>query len=238
MTTETKSTWELEREEERRKSQERTTRLRLLIAGIRLEGWSYKLDPDFEQADHQLGVLVNPAIGGELHFGTWWNDNTKLHISATYPKDSRGHEHIRYKETRVSINVSAAKTPEQIAKDIVRRILPDYTRQLAEINESIQKTEERLCAKSEMGRAIASAHPWLRLHDTINGTDYHGRKQNGSEVTLDEKYDSTMPRVGKVQCSEKRAEIELDGLTLAQTLEVLKLIATMKGGHKCDEQSN
>ena len=224
MTTETKSTWQQERERE----QAQCAQLRKVVAAIRLDGWSYKPSTTH---DYGLGSLVNPALRGELWFaGPGWHQQNKIHISACYPKDSRGHDHIGYKETRVSINVSAEKTAEQIAKDITRRILPEYLRQLAAINESIAKTENYLNARSEMGKAIASAFPWLRLHDTIHGTDYNGRKQNGSEVTLDEKYDTKAPRVDKVKCSEERVDIALDGLTQAQAMEVLTLIARMKGG--------
>jgi hypothetical protein len=77
----------------------------------------------------------NPSLDGTLsHWAKIKNDDGysisvtsqwptyALHISGEFPKD----HHLGYNVSRPSINVSPAKTPEQIAKDIRRRLMPEY----------------------------------------------------------------------------------------------------------------
>ena len=85
-------------------------------------------------------ILPNPEewpmgahlVDHDLHASLYFNHHEgKLHVSSDLPKDAKGE--IPYVEgygqlgkRMPSINTSFNKTPEQIAKDIERRLMPEY----------------------------------------------------------------------------------------------------------------
>ncbi len=75
-----------------------------------------------------------------VRFGGNWGPKGSYHISGSYPRDAK-QSYINpydYNETRQdSINCSSNKTPEQIAKDIARRLLPEYFLRLAKVEKQI-----------------------------------------------------------------------------------------------------
>ena len=99
-----------------------------LIAGIgeHLAG-NWELTPNPE--DWAMGAhLVDPDLHTSLYFN---HHDGKLHVSSDLPKDAKGK--TPYVEgygplgkRMPSINVSFSKTPEQIAADIERRLMPEY----------------------------------------------------------------------------------------------------------------
>lgn len=70
---------------------------------------------------------------------TYQNKN-HFHFSGQYPRTKKG-EYIRpygYGEAASdSINVSKDKTPEQITKDVTRRLLPEYALRLAKVRAQV-----------------------------------------------------------------------------------------------------
>jgi hypothetical protein len=72
------------------------------------------------------------ADGAQLHLSLTWAGKGKIHICGS-DRAVIGTANTPYGIKLPSINVSDTKTPEQIAKDIKRRLLPEYGPVLAEI---------------------------------------------------------------------------------------------------------
>ena len=87
----------------------------------------------YEKGDMKL-------YGSCSSYGKW-----RIEISCSYPRDCKG-EYIRpydYNETaKDSITVSSDKSPEQIAKDIERRLMPEYKDRLAKVKEKIRHYDD------------------------------------------------------------------------------------------------
>ncbi len=73
-----------------------------------------------------------------------------LHILGNFPKD----HHFGYQEKRPSINVDPAKTAEQIAKDINRRLLPVYLPMWAKAAEGQRQSEIYASAQANLSDEI------------------------------------------------------------------------------------
>lgn len=63
-----------------------------------------------------------------IDFGLPWNNDSRIIISGCWINDLS--QHLPYKREKTEITVSKEKTHEQIARDITRRLLPDYERVL------------------------------------------------------------------------------------------------------------
>lgn len=216
-------TYEQQRELERKANQERYEKLTALVSAIRIEGWKWEActNEEVRYSNFGLGELVNESLQGRIHFGTIWNDKTKLHISTSFPRDKQNHSHVGYGETHPSINVSVSKSAEQIGKDITRRLLPEYLPMLEKVRERIRNTETYLDNKAAMGAALKAAFPQLKLRDEVNGSNYNGMKHNGSKVSLS-------AECLEIECSETRVELKISGLTLEQSKTLLAQFFAMK----------
>lgn len=90
-------------------------------------------------AEHLDGFTAQPFMGhavelvhtdGRRIFMRYkgYRDKNRLDLQGTYPTHKRRHVEPRVgRDLTDEISVAATKTPEQIAKDITRRLLPDYT---------------------------------------------------------------------------------------------------------------
>lgn len=92
-------------------------------------GVPYSFSREILLPDGSLWVSAE-TYGNKKHF----------HFSGIYPKTAKG-EYIRpygYGETPSdSINVSRTKNAEQIARDVTRRLLPEYALRLAKVREMV-----------------------------------------------------------------------------------------------------
>ena len=99
-----------------------------LIAGVgeHLTG-NWELIPNPEE--WPMGAhLVDPEAHANLYFN---HHEGKIHVSADLPKDAKGEipyveGYGQFGKRMPSINTSFNKTPEQIAKEIERRLMPEY----------------------------------------------------------------------------------------------------------------
>ncbi len=93
-------------------------------------GWTRSTRYDNEEpAGHDWRARLE---NGEesLFLSNTWAGKGKLHISGTYP-DKVQHDTAQRVGHPSSINVTITKSAEQIAKDITRRLLPEYREMLA-----------------------------------------------------------------------------------------------------------
>lgn len=102
-------------------------------------GWSVLPNTDEESGhpDNRFLPRVRHTDGRELFFSRTRASEGRLEISgANWPKYQDKENRTQYirphelhpREAHPSITVSASKSPDAIAKDIARRLLPEYTR--------------------------------------------------------------------------------------------------------------
>jgi hypothetical protein len=94
--------------------------------------------------------LVDPSASASLYF---CHHEGKIHVSSDLPKNAKGETpyvsgYGQLGKRMPSINVSFDKTPQQIAKNIERRLLPEYlsilekaVKQIADSDAYYNKTE-------------------------------------------------------------------------------------------------
>ena len=86
---------------------------------------------------HKWAYLTKDHQKIRISNGTYQNEH-KIHIAGDFPQSIKG-ESGRYGEP-ISINVSDSKAPEQIARDIEKRLLPIYLPELAKAVDQVNST--------------------------------------------------------------------------------------------------
>ena len=103
------------------------------------------------------GVFITTLDGKQLQLTTPWNNNNRLEISGSF-RDF--YQHLPYKHENTSITVAKSKSPEQIARDIKKRLMPAYERVLAQAkknkiiaeNQEAKKQNVLECLKEAMDK--------------------------------------------------------------------------------------
>ena len=176
-----------------------------LIAGVgeHLAG-NWEIIPNPEE--WPMGAhLVDPEAHANLYFN---HHEGKIHVSADLPKDTKGEipyveGYGQFGKRMPSINTSFNKTPEQIAKEIERRLMPEYMdilmkalSKIASSDSYHNKTEgfaEQIAklvgveAKGNKVNFYRSRHPVL--NETISRAEVH---EDDVELELRLSYGMTM----------------------------------------------
>lgn len=136
----------------------------------------------------------------------------KFEIIGSYPRDSKG-QYINpydYNESRADkINVSMTKTPEQVAKDIERRLMPEYLLRLAKIKKRIDESDNYHLSRQETIKQIAKATGFEISTHVEDGAIYF----YDDGLSIDVK-----PRSGH------KVDISIGGLSSEKAIQVLKLL--------------
>lgn len=96
----------------------------------------------------------------KLFLSNTWGGKGRLYISGSFPDGVE----LPYKAERPSITVAETKNPEQIAKDVVRRLLPPYVTLLAVVLDRKAKAEE-----FEAGRKRLAAEVAIVVNGNVKG---------------------------------------------------------------------
>jgi hypothetical protein len=96
-----------------------------------------------------------------LRLSRQWNDETRYRIAGRYPSHE-GNSGLRYQEAQAEITVSASRTPPQIARDILRRILPVYMEQYPRCQAAVATMREHKATTTE---TTERAHTLIRAYD-------------------------------------------------------------------------
>lgn len=99
-----------------------------------MEGWTYQpAETDAHTACISMPENNDKTPGATIIMSFNWRDKARLYIRGEYPKHE-GYEYPspKHDTKRPDITVSINKTPEQIAKDISRRLLPQYLNEYEE----------------------------------------------------------------------------------------------------------
>lgn len=98
---------------------------------------SVEFPSDADMSWHRWAYLKNGDRSIRISNGSGVDEN-KFHISGDFPRTIKGEPGF-YGNSQSSINVSVSKTPEQIAKDIERRLLPVY---LPELGKAVNQVNQ------------------------------------------------------------------------------------------------
>ena len=139
--------------------------------------------------------LADPDLHASLYLSS---REGKIHVSTDLPKDAKGEipyvpGYGQIGKRMPSINVSFDKTTEQIAKDIERRLMPEYMGILAKALTIIDSSDafhgktEGVEAKGNKVDFYRSRHPLL--HETIGRAEVH---DDEVELELRLPYDVTL----------------------------------------------
>jgi hypothetical protein len=171
-------------------------------------------------AQHMDGYSVKPVEDGDRN---WWatlvcsdpakpgfvlnnsHERGKIRIRTDY-KDS-----LRYDEDLPSINVSATKDPQQIAKDIARRLMPGAIEFHIEHLRKVQADIDFNAGKEKFAQAIAEA-----MNTTIYKPEWRGK---GGDVEI---------HTGKVRVrisGPESARFDISGLSAGDTLALAKALS-------------
>jgi len=137
------------------------------------------------------GLILNGLDDRSLHFSINWRNKDRLEIGGSY-RDGLS-QHLPYKSEKTEITVARNKLPEQIAKDVSRRLMPAYERVLAKAKAS-KASQDRY--ESEKAQALERVKEAVGgdtdvRHDEVFGYEphsfhakYYGEGQIQFEITL------------------------------------------------------
>jgi hypothetical protein len=106
--------------------------------------FSTKFDAEDAQDRKPWRSRIDGPDSQALFLSNTWGPKGMLHVSGRTP-DGIDHQTQVSIGTLPSINISLTKTPEQMAKDISRRLLPEYQAFLAKLFEQHRKDSEYKC---------------------------------------------------------------------------------------------
>lgn len=134
------------------------------IAAALGEGWSGKAVPSEWPGKAYSALEFTHEDGRSFDLRRGYNDKGKFHVSGNYPRyvdgrfcTPRDAGAVKYNESNPSINVSAAREPQVIARDIVRRFLPEFTRCWLACVERVAQDLEHINGTSKSAERIRKA---------------------------------------------------------------------------------
>jgi len=171
-----------------------------------------------EREDKDRAVLTD-SYGRRMSISQEWNSD-KLLISGYFTPELAAQK--RYNETFPSIKVSATKTPEQIAKDIERRLMPEYTTLL-----------------DALVKAAAEAQDWARAQDATvikvaNALGVVARTEDYPQPNAP-RYRTLLHATGndgrliEAKVSGTHVTLEIRGLSIKEVESVIHKVQDMSG---------
>jgi hypothetical protein len=163
------------------------------------------------------GFQMNGPGGQRLHIASEKGGRAEIH--GVYPSPTAyyfdGEQHR-------SIGVSLSRGPEAIAREIRRRVMPDYVATLAKVKAADERHREAYEARQEyagkvyrvIGKEPPALEHWQQRHaeaDTRSSVDLSGFAGGNGHVDIS--FDAT------------KAGIEISGLRSGVVLQILELLA-------------
>lgn len=118
------------------------------------DGW--KIDPD---PDSTWQVRIDGPDGEKLMLSrgdkNWRTDDVnRIGISGAYFHLIDNNDQLPYKLRRPSITVARSRGPEVIAKEITKRLLPDYRADIADVRASVTDHQDADNARAALAERI------------------------------------------------------------------------------------
>ena len=154
-----------------------------------LTGQSWQMRRDTDGSDSSWRQNIEGPDQAAIFVSNTWAGKGRLSLSGNFPHDV----HFGYQETRPSITVSESATPQRIAKEIQRRLLPDYlpllVKKLADKNAhdnfETNKMATFKAALEVIGYAVESYQGAIREEKSIGPEYIHFRTLNETQVQMD-----------------------------------------------------
>jgi len=203
---------------DRETAERRLAELASLVAKALSGGWKREKRDDCGELTHYRGL-----VHGDERVGLYLSyPFGRLNISGrlNQVRDSRGNNPCLRGEENPRITVSLDKTPEQIARDIERRVLPGYRDALAKANEIVRERNDNFARTAASVAAIAKS-----VGAAAEDVDARGRVSFSSSKRL--------PNVeGAAKCDGERVSLSLSDLTVGEAASMLATLVLMWKGRK------
>lgn len=185
-----------------------------------LDGWTYQ--PGIKGV---RDAMISMPDGATIIISINWKDKTKLSIAGRYPTHKGYLYPSHVQGCNDDIKVSIDKSPEQIAKDITRRLLPQYLEQYhrgLEMVRRFQKDDEK---------RLQSLHELQKLLPVL------AMATNGAASYLRAYTDTYNCEISVRNCGESDdqvADIKINRLPFEIAKEIVKVL----GSHNpCQQES-
>ena len=210
--TNTGSTWEQRREQERLVEQSRWDKAADALTRLGFDVLPLTDDNKSDTCSYTQAVIgVRPSDGLRVRIGV--GDSLKR-FEASHTLTNELIKAKDYNEPRLEIGMAWSKTPEQMAKDIARRLIPDAGAQYARVRARLAEHQAFDTAKGATYERIAKAlgvtpAEWDRAKDQVT------------------KYESGGFRLEAKVNSGNSVEIEIRYLKADQAEKILQLLANL-----------
>ena len=147
-----------------------------------------KMGVEFDSDDNMKWNKRAYLVQDRQRIGILYNDyqqKFKLYISVVFPCTKK--REFVYRSKSPSINVSETKTPEQIARDIEKRLLPAYLPELEKVLDYIQQADNRDQKRLENIQKMADYFEVVPQNDIVYTYDQNtgvGYKIEANEDTV------------------------------------------------------
>lgn len=195
--------------------------------------WKYS-NPDRDgQIAHWVHVVHKDGYGICLSGGN--TRNNPLHISGNYPPKAS------YGNDRPSINASTDKTPEQIAKDIQRRLLPDYIALWTKVTTDLKRHEDFEQTQARIAKDLFAMVPDINLAAGSKKSFHNPRSGETAPIGFTFYRDNHEGYGDLSVNSENSVDVKLHSLPLDLARQVLKLVVDSMAGtaevvYECGDQ--
>jgi hypothetical protein len=175
-----------------------------------LPGFTVKPSRDDAMPSERLSNVIVHTDGREIYFTDPWPRNGKVHISASLPNG--WYNHKPYNSKLPSINVGAERGAETIAKEIIRRVLPEYDVIFAETKARVEAQNAHTCLTDKTAKRVAeifgaALHEWGEYERDKGRYNPH----------------LYLPSGGSAEVSGDTVTLKI-GVTLAQAEAIAKLL--------------
>ena len=150
------------------------------------------------------GVFITNLAGKQLQFKSPWNNEERLEISGSFLDGLNSYLSYHSNREKTEITVAKSKSPEQIARDIRKRLMPAYERVLAQAKKNKIIADKQEAKKQNVLECLKEAMDKATIRD--------------NKVYQWEPYEIS----AKYHYSEENIELKLT-LSLSKALSVLQL---------------
>ena len=169
-----------------------------------MKGWQ------LDDREDLYGAVLSDGVRS-LMFAPIWGNTERMEIRGYYGDLG---QFLPYDKEKTEITVSMAKTPERIARDVEKRLLPAYERVLAKAMENKESYEKREAEKRStleaVKQAIGGDANVIQDDRVVSYRPFHclAKYRSGKEVVLE----LTLPlvkAVGILSLLGKRPDINI-----------------------------
>jgi hypothetical protein len=179
-------------------------------------GWTYTPDPESSWKNH---MLRGPS-GEELHIGPSQNQDGKLYVSGSSDAYSTLSRYETEAAPMPNIGVAYARGAEAIAREIQRRILPDYYKAVMLANNLTAERDQRSLSMftvvESIENALAPKHKRTHNKESLSTSDPR-------EVYIDASELGWTVRIN----SADSIEFSLKYLTAAHAIKLAAFLSTL-----------